>query len=97
MGIGRSSGARALANLTQARNRFAYIAMPAFEYEKIDLNYSPRSGDDIDLLNELGEDGWELVVITANNIAYLKRQVAYAKKPHPRSHAATPAPAASQR
>jgi len=71
--------------------------MPAFEYEKINLNYIPRSGDDIDLLDELGEDGWELVAITANNIAYLKRQVGYAQKPHTRSPATTPAPAASQR
>ena len=75
----------------------AYIAMPEFEYEKINLNYIPRGGDDIDLLDDLGEDGWELVAITANNIAYLKRQVAYAKKPRMRSAATTPAPAASQR
>jgi hypothetical protein len=33
--------------------------MRAFEYEKIDLNSILRSGDDIDLLDELGEDGWE--------------------------------------
>jgi len=71
--------------------------MPEFEYEKINLNYIPRGGDDIDLLDKLGEDGWELVAITANNIAYLKRQVAYAKKPRTRSPATTPAPAASQR
>jgi hypothetical protein len=71
--------------------------MPAFEYKKINLNYIPRSGDDIDLLDKLGEDGWELVAITANNIAYLKRQVGYAKKPRTRSPATTPAPAASQR
>jgi hypothetical protein len=71
--------------------------MSAFEYEKINLNSIPRSGDDIDLLDELGEDGWELVAITANNIAYLKRQVAYAKKPRTKSPAASPTPAASRR
>ena len=71
--------------------------MPAFEYEKINLNYISRSGDDIDLLDELGEDGWELVAITANNIAYLKRQVGHARRPRTRSLATTPAPAASQR
>ena len=66
--------------------------MPAFEYEKINLNYIPRSGDDIDLLDELGEDGWELVAITANYIAYLKRQAGHAKGPR-----TTLAPAVSQR
>jgi hypothetical protein len=71
--------------------------MPAFEYEKINLNDIPRSGGDIELLDELGEDGWELVAITANHIAYLKRQVAYAKKPRTRSPAAAPTAAASQR
>jgi len=71
--------------------------MPEFEYEKVNLNYIPRRGDDIDLLDELGEDGWELVAITANNIAYLKRQVAHAKKPRTMSPATTPTPAASQR
>jgi len=71
--------------------------MPEFEYEKLNLNYIPRGGDDIDLLDELGEDGWELVAITANNIAYLKRQVVQTKKPRTRSPATKPTPAASQR
>jgi hypothetical protein len=71
--------------------------MPAFEYEKINLDYIPRSGDDIDLLDELGEDDWELIAITPNNIAYLKRQVGYAKEPRTKSSATTPAPAATQR
>ena len=70
--------------------------MPAFEYKKINLNYIPRSGDDIDLLDKLGEDGWELVAITANYIAYLKRQAGHAKGPRTRSPATTPDPAASQ-
>jgi hypothetical protein len=66
-------------------------AMPEFEYEKINLNYIPRRGDDIDLLDELGADGWELVAITANNIAYLKRRVGPAKRPRTRSPATAPA------
>jgi len=66
------------------------IAMPEFEYEKINLNYIPRRGDDIDLLDELGEGGWELVAITANNIAYLKRRVASAKRPRTKSPAPPP-------
>jgi hypothetical protein len=71
--------------------------MPEFEYEKINLNYIPRRGDDIDLLDELGEDGWELVAITTNNIAYLKRQVGSAKKPRTRSRGSRAVPATSQR
>ena len=71
--------------------------MPEFEYEKVNLNYIPRKGDDIDLLDELGEEGWELVVITVNNIAYLKRQVGFVAKPRTRSTSTPAAPATSQR
>lgn len=49
--------------------------MPQWEYTKIDLNQSSSRTDDIDLLNTAGGDGWELVGITTNNIAYLKRQI----------------------
>lgn len=49
--------------------------MPQWEYTKIDLNQSSRRTDDIDVLNTAGGDGWELVGITTNNIAYLKRQL----------------------
>ena len=48
--------------------------MPRWEYRKIDLNDLPRQRDEIDLLNDAGEDGWWLVTITANNVAYLKRE-----------------------
>jgi hypothetical protein len=44
-----------------------------WEYRKIALNDVPRRTDDIDVLCAAGEDGWELVAILANNIAYLKR------------------------
>ena len=44
-----------------------------WEYRKVALNDHSRRSDDIDLLSALGEDGWELVTITTNNIAYLKR------------------------
>ena len=47
--------------------------MPGWEYTKRDLNNATPRSDDIDLLNEVGRDGWELVTITANNLAYLKR------------------------
>jgi hypothetical protein len=50
--------------------------MLQWEYSKRDLSEVPSKLDDIDLLNDAGRDGWELVGITANNIAYLKRPVA---------------------
>jgi hypothetical protein len=46
-----------------------------WEYRKIDLSYLPRKTEDIDLLCDLGKGGWELVLISANNVAYLKRQI----------------------
>ena len=50
-------------------------AMAEWEYRKIDLNqYRPR-GDELDLLNAAGAEGWELVGIASNNMAYLKREV----------------------
>ena len=47
--------------------------MRQWEYEKINLSELPRKTEDIDLLNNAGQDGWELVGIVANNFAYLKR------------------------
>lgn len=49
--------------------------MTQWEYRKIDLSGIDPKTDDIQLLNAGGYDGWELVTITANNIAYLKRPV----------------------
>ena len=46
-----------------------------WEYRKIVLGDHHRRQDDIDLLCELGGNGWELVAITPNNVAYLKREV----------------------
>ena len=46
-----------------------------WEYRKIDLNQVPRKTDEIDVLCDAGEEGWELVTILQNNVAYLKRQV----------------------
>ena len=33
-------------------------------------------GDDVDVLSRAGEEGWELVAILVNNMAYLKRPLA---------------------
>lgn len=49
--------------------------MPQWEYSKIDLNNVPAKASDLDALDDAGKDGWELVGITANNVAYLKRMV----------------------
>jgi hypothetical protein len=49
--------------------------MPQWEHSKIDLNNVPRKSEDIDLLNDAGDQGWELVTITTNNIAYFKRRL----------------------
>jgi len=49
--------------------------VPEWEYRKIDLNERPRMTDEIDLLGDAGMEGWDLVQITANNIAYLKRVI----------------------
>ena len=49
--------------------------MSAWEYRKIDLNEPPRGRDEIDLLCEAGDEGWELVAIQPNSVAYLKREL----------------------
>ena len=45
-------------------------------YRKIALNQHHRRGDDVELLCDAGEEGWELVSILPNNVAYLKRKIA---------------------
>jgi len=49
--------------------------MPQWEYRKIDLNNVPVKASDLDALDDAGREGWELVGITANNIAYLRRML----------------------
>ena len=49
--------------------------MSAWEYQKIDLNHLSPKAEDVHLLCDVGKDGWELVLISANNVAYLKRQL----------------------
>jgi len=49
--------------------------MPRWQYRSIDLAHLPPRTDELDLLNEAGEVGWELMAITINHVAYLKRAV----------------------
>ena len=49
--------------------------MPEWEYSLISLNDLPFKPGVIHVLNDAGKDGWELVAITSNNIAYLKREI----------------------
>jgi hypothetical protein len=46
-----------------------------WEYKKLVLNEAPRRGDEIDLLCDAGEEGWELVAVQPNGVAYMKREV----------------------
>ena len=50
-------------------------AVTEWEYRKIDLNQQRPRSDELDMLNAAGADGWELVGITSNNTAYLKRPI----------------------
>jgi hypothetical protein len=49
--------------------------MMQWEYKAVDLNDAPNGGDEVDLLKEFGAQGWELVTITANRLAFLKRPI----------------------
>jgi hypothetical protein len=46
-----------------------------WEYRKLALNEAPRRGDEIDLLCEAGDEGWELFAVLPNGVAYLKREL----------------------
>jgi len=60
--------------------------MTEWEYITINLSDLPLKTEALDLLNDAGKDGWELVGMASNNMAYLKRQIgmqisARARKP----------------
>jgi len=63
--------------------------MPECDYILIDLNDVPHKASEIDVLNDAGKDGWELVLITSNNIAFLKRQVRKPTAKSPQSGSST--------
>ena len=50
--------------------------MPEWEYTTINLSELPARILVVDVLNNAGEEGWELIAITTNHVAYLKRQIA---------------------
>jgi hypothetical protein len=63
--------------------------MQGWEYRQIDLNELPPKTDEVDVLNELGKQGWELVAILHNHVAYLKRLATPAQSPRsPRASSA---------
>ena len=64
--------------------------MSQWEYRGIDLNDHGHKSNEIELLRDAGEEGWELVAITANQIAYLKRQVGAPTSPGRRRKSAPP-------
>jgi len=48
--------------------------MIEWEYSNINLCSIPPRTEAHDLLNDAGKEGWELIGITSNGMAYLKRQ-----------------------
>jgi hypothetical protein len=58
--------------------------MPYWEYRKIDLGALDHPTDEVEVLNAAGEDGWDVVQITANNVAYLKRNIEPSNPAKPR-------------
>jgi hypothetical protein len=49
--------------------------MDGWEYMTINLCELPLAAQSTDALNDAGKEGWELVAITNNGIAYLKRPI----------------------
>src|SRR5262245_56396084 len=55
--------------------------MPDWQYRKLQLNQHAPRRDELDMLNAAGAEGWELVGITSNNVAYLKREIEHFEQP----------------
>ena len=65
--------------------------MPEWEYVKVSLNDLPVKTRPVDVLNDAGAQGWELVTITPNDVAYLKRQLPKRRtRPTPRTTPTSP-------
>jgi hypothetical protein len=54
--------------------------MRQWEYLRLDLNDLPRRGGETASLNKAGEEGWELVAVTHNGLAILKREISQSAK-----------------
>jgi hypothetical protein len=63
-----------------------------WEYLKIDLGGTNPKSNEVELLNAAGYDGWELVALTSNNNAYLKRPVQIAAAPKATARRSAPRP-----
>jgi hypothetical protein len=63
--------------------------MRQWEYLRLDLNEAPRRGGETATLNTAGKEGWELVAVTGNGVAILKREVAEPAKARGRKVADT--------
>jgi hypothetical protein len=63
-----------------------------WEYRQIDLNELPPKTDEVDVLNQLGEQGWELVAILHNHVAHLKRRTPETRKAVAVSRSSSPTP-----
>jgi hypothetical protein len=69
--------------------RFRRRRAVEWQYRKILLNEHVRNGDDIELLCAAGKQGWELIAITPNSVAYLRRAIEDTPTHvHPHVHAA---------
>jgi hypothetical protein len=49
--------------------------MVRWEYLTIDLAYLPARTGEVDLLNDAGGQGWELITIMSNHVAYMRRPI----------------------
>ena len=64
--------------------------MSEWEYRIVNLANLPPNTTELDLLEEAGKEGWELVAVTSNNIAYLKRALTKRRSPPSRPLSAAP-------
>jgi len=64
--------------------------MTRWEYARLDLSPVSAKETDVDILNHAGENGWELIVITANNSRPIQSACTSFHRSPPNSSQATP-------